>query len=225
MKSFLGEEVDDRDLARVILEKYRFRAVAMLEDEDTEDDYVLGKRKKGDAPRDYANQLQKRDRLLFNGKFSHQTYNTMLTVLDSPADIYLDDADQPHSNIPDLASLSQKYPFKTPRRRRPPAPYNDYATPFDKHEFSQQATGRYYRLVRDQAKRRKGEEIDRRDREGKRVDLKDWGKFLIQLEDQAVGAEVWSMADMPQGPDDMDLDHWVDGEGRGFSFQGHIDPR
>lgn len=40
----------------------------MLENEDTEDDYVLGKRKRGDDPRDYAQELQQRNRKLFNGK-------------------------------------------------------------------------------------------------------------------------------------------------------------
>lgn len=71
LKACLGERVKDQVVAKYIQKNYRFRAVAMLEDENTEDDYVLGKRKRNAGPREYAQQLQKRDRVLFNGKYQH----------------------------------------------------------------------------------------------------------------------------------------------------------
>ena len=68
----MGASIQDAELAKHIWRRYAFRAVAMLEDEHTEDDYVLGKRKKDAAPRDYSIQLQKRDPMFFNGKSPHK---------------------------------------------------------------------------------------------------------------------------------------------------------
>lgn len=70
----MGASVQDAELAKHIWKRYAFRAVAMLELEDTEDDYISGKRKKDAAARNYSFQLQKRDPMFFNGKSLHRLY-------------------------------------------------------------------------------------------------------------------------------------------------------
>lgn len=125
---------------------------------------------------------------------------------DPPADVYLDKNRNPNSNIPDHDSLLQKYPFRIPKRRRPPAPYNDYNTPLDKDTFLKHASGKYYGMLRDHAGRRADKELARRDKEGRRVEWNDTEKFLIDNLDKD-GSEAHEMHDL------MRMDIQDDGKG------------
>lgn len=132
----------------------------------------------------------------------------LLTISDPPADIYLDEEGNPRTNIPQPDTLAKKYPFKPPKRRHPPAPYNDYATPFDKDHFLEQATGQYYRLLKDDAQRRRGEEIDRRDEEGRRVEWTGWGRAVIENEARAAGVQSGAWENV--GYEDTSMDDMED---------------
>ena len=175
LKPFLGGVVTDKYIAGHIVRNYAFRAVAQLIDEKTDDEYLLGKCRRGDSPRDYALKLQHRDRMLFNGKFSSllTSCHYMLKVPDPPANVYLDGDGNPQSNIPNYDSQREKYPFRTPKRRRPPAPYHDYNTPLDKDTYLKHASGKYYRLLKDLPAKRTDEEKIRRAEEHRRVHWRD----------------------------------------------------
>jgi hypothetical protein len=67
LKGWLGKRITDNHLKAIVWERYLFRGVAKLEDPDTEDDYIFKRRFRTDPPREYAQVLHKRPRMLFHG--------------------------------------------------------------------------------------------------------------------------------------------------------------